>query len=60
MKSKFGKIFEPEIKLQGFKFAQGKLAATGQWAPQEIIAQNGWLAIGYARAGTSGAAVAKN
>ena len=30
MKSKFGKIFEPEIKLQGFKFDEGKLAATGQ------------------------------
>lgn len=59
VKSKFGKVFEPEIKLQGFKFAQGKLAATGQWVPQEIIAQNGWLAIAYARPATGGA-VAKN
>jgi hypothetical protein len=60
VKAKFGKVFEPEIKLKGFKFAQGKLAATGQWAPQEIIAQNGWLAIGYARAGTSSAAASSS
>jgi hypothetical protein len=60
LQSKFGKVFEPEIKFKGFKFAQGKLAATGQWVPQEIIAQDGWLAIGYGRAGASGAAVAKN
>ena len=46
---KFGKIFQPEIKLQGFKFNSGKLAAAGQFVPQEIIAQDGWLAVGYCR-----------
>ena len=60
MQTKFGKIFEPEIKLQGFKFAQGKLATAGQFVPREIISQHGWLVIGYGRAGSSGAAVARN
>ena len=46
---KFGKLFAPEIKLQGFKFNSGKLAAAGQFVPQEIISQDGWLAIGYTR-----------
>jgi hypothetical protein len=49
LQAKFGKIFGPDIKLQGFKFKNEKLAAAGQLAPQEIIAQNGWLAIGYCR-----------
>ena len=44
----------PEIKLQGFKFNSGKLAAAGQLVPQEIIAQDGWLAIGYCRVKSSG------
>ena len=50
LQAKFGKIFGPEIKLQGFKFNNGKLAAAGQLVPQEIIAQDGWLAVGYCRA----------
>ena len=49
LQRKFGKIFGPEIKLQGFKFESGKLAAVGQLVPQEIIAQDGWLAVGYCR-----------
>ena len=53
LQRKFGKIFGPEIKLQGFKFNSGKLAAAGQLVPQEIIAQDGWLAIGYYRAKSS-------
>ena len=48
LQAKFGKIFQPEIKLQGFHFAQGRLATAGQFVPNEIISQNGWLAIGYA------------
>ena len=60
LQSKFGKVFEPEIKLKGFKFAQGRLATTGQWVPEEIISQDGWLEICYARAGLAGPAVAKN
>ena len=59
LQAKFGKVFEPEIKLQGFKFAQGKLAAAGQFVPREIISQHGWLVIGYARAQPAGVAVAK-
>jgi len=60
LQAKFGKIFGPEIRLQGFKFANGKLAAAGQFVPREIIAQNGWLAIGYCRAAAeSGTTVAK-
>ena len=50
LQAKFGKIFGPDIKLQGFKFNSAKLAAAGQFVPQEIIAQDGWLAIGYCRA----------
>ena len=58
---KFGKIFAPEIKLAGFKFAACKLAAAGQLVPQEIIAKDGWLAVGYRRATPSGGvAVAKD
>ena len=49
LQKKFGKIFAAEIKLQGFKFNSGKLASAGQLVPQEIIAQDGWLAIGYCR-----------
>ena len=49
LQAKFGKIFGPEIKLQGFKFNNVKLAAAGQLVPQEIIAQDGWLAVGYCR-----------
>jgi hypothetical protein len=49
LQTKFGKIFTPEIKLQGFKFKDGKLASAGQFVPQEIIAQDGWLAVGYCR-----------
>ena len=60
LQAKFGKIFEPEIKLQGFKFSEGKLAAAGQYVPQEIISENGWLAIGYARAKPAGATAANN
>ena len=60
LQSKFGKLFKPQMKLKGFQFAEGKLAATGQWTPQEIISENGWLAICYARAASSGTAVAKN
>jgi hypothetical protein len=59
LQTKFGKVFEPEIKFQGFKFAQGKLASAGQFVPREIIAQNGWLVIGYGRANPTGVAVAK-
>ena len=59
LQAKFGKVFEPEIKFNGFKFAQGKLAAVGQFVPREIISQNGWLVIGYGRAGAVGVAVAK-
>jgi len=50
LQAKFGKIFKPEIKLQGFKFESGKLAAAGQFVPREIIAENGWFAVGYCRA----------
>ena len=50
LQRKFGKIFQPEIKLQGFKFENGKLAAAGQFVPKEIISQDGWLAVGYGRA----------
>ena len=39
LQAKFGKLFASEIKLQGFKFNSGKLAAAGQLVPQEIIAQ---------------------
>jgi hypothetical protein len=46
---KFGKIFAPELNLKGFKFDNGKLAAAGQFLPQEIIARDGWLAVGYCR-----------
>ena len=46
----------PEIKLQGFQFNSGKLAAAGQFVPQEIIAQEGWLAVGYGRAKASSGA----
>ena len=53
LQAKFGKVFEPEIKFHGFKFAQGKLAAAGQFLPREIISQNGWLVIGYGRTGSS-------
>ncbi len=49
LQAKFGKIFAAEIKLQGFKFASGKMAAAGQFVPQEIIARDGWLAVGYGR-----------
>jgi hypothetical protein len=59
LQAKFGKVFEPEIKFQGFKFAQGKLAAAGQFVPREIISQHGWLVIGYGRAAAAGVAVAK-
>jgi len=69
LQRKFGKIFAAEIKLQGFKFENGKLAAAGQFVPQEIIAQDGWLAVGYCRtksasgataaSGATGASVAK-
>ncbi len=54
LQSKFGKVFEPEIKFKGFKFAQGRLATTGQWVPEEIISQDGWLEICYARGGACG------
>ncbi len=57
---KFGKIFAAEIKLQGFKFDGGKLAAAGQLVPQEIISQGGWLSVGYCRAKASGPATAAN
>jgi hypothetical protein len=50
LQRKFGKIFLADIKLQGFKFNTGKLAAAGQLLPQEIISQDGWLAVGYVRA----------
>ena len=50
LQAKFGKLFGLDIKLQGFKFNSGKLAAAGQLVPQEIIAQDGWIAIGYRRA----------
>ena len=60
MQAKFGKIFTPEIKLQGFKFDSGKLAAAGQLVPQEIIAQDGWLAIGYCRAKPAAGLTAAN
>jgi hypothetical protein len=60
LQTKFGKLFEPEIKFQGIKFAQGRLASAGQFVPQEIIAQNGWLVIGYGRTQSSSAPVAKN
>ena len=53
-----GKVFEPEIKFHGFKFAQGKLAAAGQFVPWEIISQHGWLVIGYGRATAAGVALA--
>ena len=49
LQAKFGKVFAPEIKLQGLKFNNGKLASAGQLVPQEIIAQDGWLAVGYCR-----------
>ena len=39
LQAKFGKLFASEIKLQGFRFNDGKLAAAGQLVPQEIIAQ---------------------
>jgi len=57
---KFGKIFEPEMKLQGFKFNEGKLAAAGQFVPQEIISHEGWLAVGYGRQKTSSGTTASN
>jgi hypothetical protein len=60
LQAKFGKLFGPEIKLQGFKFEGGKLAAAGQLAPQEIIAKDGWIVIGYCRANSSGSTVASN
>ena len=49
LQRKFGKLFPPEIKLQGFKVQSGKLASAGDFVPQEIISQNGWLAVGYSR-----------
>jgi len=58
LQKKFGKIFAPEIKLQGFKFNSDKLATAGQFVPQEIIAQDGWLAVGYCREKVSGPATA--
>ncbi len=60
LQAKFGKLFAPEIKLQGFKFNEGKLAAAGQLVPQEIIARDGWIAIGYRRAAASGPVTAAN
>jgi hypothetical protein len=57
---RFSEIFEPEIKLQGIKFNSGKLAALGQLAPGEIIARDGWLAVGYNRVKASGPATAAN
>jgi hypothetical protein len=60
LQKKFGKVFEPEIKFQGFKFAQGKLASAGQFVPKEIISQHGWLVIGYGRTNATAPAVAKN
>jgi hypothetical protein len=54
LQAKFGKIFAPEIKLEGFKFNNGKLAAAGQLVPHEIVSDGGWLAIGYARVGVNG------
>jgi len=60
LQTKFGKVFGPDIKLQGFKFNSGKLAAAGQFVPQEIIAQDGWIAIGYCRTKSDNAATAAN
>jgi len=60
LQRKFGKIFAAETKLQGFKFNGGKLAAAGQFVPEEIISQGGWLAVGYCRAKVSGPATAAN
>ena len=60
LQAKFGKIFGPDIKLQGFKFNNGKLAAAGQLVPQEIIAQDGWLAVGYCRAKPNNGTTAAN
>jgi hypothetical protein len=60
LQAKFGKIFEPEMKFRGFKFAQGRLANAGTFIPSEIISQNGWIAIGYTHAKAAAPAVAKN
>jgi hypothetical protein len=60
LQRKFGKIFAPDIKLEGFKFESGKLAAAGRLVPQEIIAEDGWLAVGYQRVKSSGPATAAN
>jgi len=60
LQTKFGKIFGPESKLQGFKFKSGKLAAAGQLVPQEIIAKDGWLAVGYSRTKSESAVTAAN
>jgi hypothetical protein len=60
LQRKFGKIFAADIKLQGFKFNNGRLAAAGQLVPQEIIAEDGWLAVGYQRVKPSGPVTAAN
>ncbi len=49
LQRKFGKLFAAEIKLQGLAFNPGKLATAGRIVPREIIAQHGWLVIGYRR-----------
>ncbi len=47
---KFNTVFAPEIKLSAFSFNGENGASGAQFVPQEIIAQNGWLVIGYRRA----------
>lgn len=48
LQRKLGKIFQPELPMQGFTM-KGKSGAETKFVPVEIIAGNGWLTIGWNR-----------
>ena len=48
LQRKLGKIFQPELAMQGFPM-KGKSGAESKFVPVEIIAGNGWLTIGWRR-----------